>query len=358
MRFHVVGLPHTQTTKAYLACAYTQKVRGFCRMMRERGHAVFLYAGEENDAPCDEHVVCISEAARAAAVGLAHYTQAPFDAGMPHWRDFNNRAIAAIRARMRPDDFLCLIAGDHEPIADAVPELVCVEFGIGYGRTFARFRVWESYAWMHTVYGQQQGAVAANGHAQDAVIPGWFDPDDFPFEAEKSTYFLFVGRLIPRKGYMIAVEACRRLGARVVLAGPGKPPPDCTHVGVVDARQRGLLMSRAKALFVPTIYVEPFGTVAIEAMACGTPVITSDWGAFTETVTHGVTGFRCRTVEQFVEAAERVGELDPRTIHETAMRTWSMAVIAPRYEEYFERVAAMHAGGATPLSYATARMHP
>ena len=79
MRFHVCALPHTNTTKEYLACAYTAKVINFCRMMKERGHSVFLYAGETNEAMCDEHITVVSEAERKAHVGTKHFTEAPFD---------------------------------------------------------------------------------------------------------------------------------------------------------------------------------------------------------------------------------------------------------------------------------------
>ncbi len=55
MRFHVVSLPHTQTTTEYTSCAFTEKVRRFCIMMKSMGHEVYLYSGEYNQAPCDEH---------------------------------------------------------------------------------------------------------------------------------------------------------------------------------------------------------------------------------------------------------------------------------------------------------------
>ena len=54
MRFHVVSLPHTNTTESFAVCAYTEKVRKFCIMMKALGHTVYLYAGEQNEAPCDE----------------------------------------------------------------------------------------------------------------------------------------------------------------------------------------------------------------------------------------------------------------------------------------------------------------
>ena len=61
MIFHVVSLPHTQTTSAYVHCAYTEKVRKLCNMMKSLGHTVYLYASEENEAECDELITCITK---------------------------------------------------------------------------------------------------------------------------------------------------------------------------------------------------------------------------------------------------------------------------------------------------------
>ena len=122
MRFHVVTLPHTQVTKDFTSCAFTEKVRRFCIMMTDLGHEVVLYAGEKNEAPVTEHVVCISETLRAAAVGTNHYTTASFDTNLPHWQVFNATVINKMRERLEPNDFICLIGGTaHKPIADAFP---------------------------------------------------------------------------------------------------------------------------------------------------------------------------------------------------------------------------------------------
>ena len=216
---------------------------------------------------------------------------------------------------------------------------MAVEFGVGYSGTFTNYRVFESYAWMHAVYAMQQGSAHdANGKWYDTVIPGYLERERFPFESQKSDYFLFIGRLTERKGFHIAAEVCQTLGKRLLIAGQGTPPSYGEYVGVVGPEERGRLMSQARAVFVPTIYLEPFGNVAVEAMACGTPVITTDWGAFTETVVQGETGFRCRTFQQFLDAAEGVRYLSPRAIRLHALSKYSLEAIAPKYDHYFRNL--------------------
>ena len=348
MRFHVVALAHTHVTNAFSSCAFTMKVMNFCRMMKGRGHTVFLYAGEQNEAPCDEHIVCIDEAARAAHVGAGHYTAPAWDIASPAWSMFNTNAAAAIRQRAEKTDFVCVIGGlAHKPIADALPDLLTVEFGVGYGGTFAQFRVFESYAWLHTHLGAASGGnpCAADGHWFDAVVPGYLEPEKFPFRAEKDDYCLYVGRLIDRKGYKIAQDVCEDLGVRLILAGPGELSGYGEYAGVVGPEERGRLMAGARAVFVPTIYVEPFGNVAIEAMACGTPVLSTDWGAMTETVIHGKTGFRCRTFGEFRRGVEKAHTLDAQIIRDHAIDNYGIDVIAVEYERYFERLSHLFGAG-------------
>ena len=347
MRFHVIALPHTQTARGFSACAFNEKVRKFCIMMKALEHTVYLYASEHNEAPCDEHIACISEAERVASLGGKHYTEASFDNTLPHWRAFNARAIMGIRARAEPRDFICVIGGlSHKPIADAFPGMMTVEFGIGYPGTFAKYRVWESYAWMHTCYGAaNRNPAAIDGIWFDAVIPSYFEPEKFPFRLDKDDYYLFIGRMIERKGVHIASEICERAGKRLVLAGPGKPPRYGEHVGEVGPEQRGKLMAGAKALIMPTTYIEPFGSVAPEAMMCGTPVICTDWGAMTETVVQGVTGFRCRTMSEFTQALDDVADLNPMHIMQHAMERYSLDVCGKLYQSYFERLSTLWDAG-------------
>lgn len=370
MKLHLVSLPHTQTTNEYLSCAYTQKVVKFSRMMTRRGHHVILYSGEYNQAECSEHVPLLTEVERRGWFGEGFNTVTTplrWDANEPYWKTMNERAIPEIKKRAEERDLLLMIAGwCQQPIAAALEPMMAVEWGVGYEGVFAKFCAFESYSWMHHVYGKQseltKGTPAAwgtNGRFYDEVIPNFFDGDDFMATEEKGDYLLFMGRLVERKGPHVAAEIASRVGMPLVMAGPGaiewgegfvrsneiEVRGDVTYVGEVDREQRAMLLAGARAVLMPTLYVEPFGGVAVEAMLSGTPVVATDWGAFTETVIPGLSGERFRTLAEGVAAARRVQSMNPRAIREWAMSRYSFDAVAPRYELWFKRLEGLWGEG-------------
>lgn len=336
---HCVSLPHTQTTTTFDWCAYSAKCRKFATMMTHEGYRVYLYAGKHNDAECEECIPCVPTP-RSNRVVEPEWTTAYFD-------KMNQRVIKAMRKRIEPRDIICVIGGNcQQPIAEAFPNHMCCEFGIGYQGTFAPYRVFESYAWMHAVYAWQQGApMSANGKFYDAVIPNYFEKEQFPAGKGNGGYLLFMARLIERKGIQVAIDISKRTGIPLVVAGQGTPPDHGEYVGVVGPEERAKLLGGAIALLSPTLYVEPFGGVAVEAQMCGTPAITTDWGAYPETVQAGVTGFRCHTLAEFCTAAEAAPTLDRKVIRKTAQMRYSTDVIRKDYDHYFERLGGLWSDG-------------
>jgi len=361
---HVVALPHTTTSKEFLPCAYTQKVLNFCAMMQQQGWNVNHYGTEGSEVCCPDFPI-ITPTTQRMLLGETDWRRTFFnikwDASLPIWRYHNSRAVKVVKALSNPGDFLCLIAGTcQQPIAQALPHLVPVEWGIGYAGVFSRFRVFESYAWMHSVVSPLGGgAYQANGNFYDTVIPNSFPAEDFSAGEGKGGYALFVGRLIQRKGLHVAIEACQRAGILLKVAGQGGEMKDgelhfdnmkvkadgVEYLGTVDVNQRNALMGGAIATFVPTLYIEPFGGVAVESQLCGTPVITTDWGAFTETVEDGVTGFRCHTLGEFVWALRKAGTLDREYIRSRALRKYTLSSVAPLYDRYFQRLEDLKGAG-------------
>ena len=354
-RFHVIAMPHTQTTAAYIACAYTQKVIKFCRMMKSLGHTVFLYASEDNEAPCDELITIVSKNEQRQWFGAYDPEQLidiSWDTTAKHWAIPNKRAIKAIKKRAQPRDFICLIMGvSQKPIADELPDMMAVEYGIGYEGVFSRFRVYESYAQMHYVQGLLHDD---NGYSFHTVIPNYFDPADFPLRSQKDDFYLYIGRLIERKGAQIAVEVTKRLGKKLVLAGQGVQRKEgnkiiaeelilegshILHMGHANAVQRAELMGRAKAVFVCSTYLEPFGGTSIEPLFCGTPVITTDWGAFPENIIHGQVGYRTKTLGEAIWATQNLDKLlPPAKLREYAIKNFSLNRVKYLYQAYFEQL--------------------
>lgn len=355
MTFHVVSLPHTQTTMEYEACAYTSKTRKFCNMMKSLGHKVYLYASEENEANVDELITIAPKDDQQKWFGDNDFKQNFFNLTWniedEHWQNTNRRAISQIKKRINKKDFICIIGGVcQKQIADAFPAHMSVEYGIGYEGVFAPFRVYESYSHMHYVQGKLNDD---NGRFYDAVIPNYFEPENFQFKNKKEDYFLFLGRFIPRKGVEIAVEVTRRLGKRLVLAGQGVSKVEgntiygddfsvsgdhILHVGHANVAQRSALLRNATATFMATTYIEPFGGVAIESLLCGTPVIATDFGAFAENIQHGVHGYRFRTIGEAVWGAKNVHKLNNKKIHQYAVENFSVERVKYLYQAYFEQL--------------------
>jgi len=349
-RFHLLGLAHLPTRAEISTCAYTQKVIKLAWMLRSLEHEVIFYGTEGSEVLFCENVTVLSEQVRRATYGDYDWNREFFRHSGTDLaqRTFNENAVEEINKRKRPGDFLLCTMGNYQkPIADGVGEgMFVVEPGIGYEGVFARFRAFESYAWMHYLYGRM-GMV--NGDWYDAVIPNYFARMDFPYRWKKENYALYIGRVVKRKGVDVAVEVTRELGMGLVIAGQGSlhnsaeqlaiDDPHVSFVGAVGPEVRGELMSRARVVIAPTYYIEPFGGVAVEAQLCGTPVVTTDWGAFSETVQHGVTGYRCRTFEQFLWAVRNIGEIDPADCRRWAVENYSLERVRWMFQEWFEQIA-------------------
>ncbi len=136
------------------------------------------------------------------------------------------------------------------------------------------------------------------------VIPHFYEPKGQPLPLPENGYALFLGRLSKEKGCMDLLEAWRQMPPerRLVIAGEGPELPalqkyvetegltNVRFAGFVSGQQQVELWRGAAFLAMPSVWMEPFGMVVLEAWSQGRPVVANAIGALPELITHGKTG--------------------------------------------------------------------
>ncbi len=355
----MLSLPHLPVTEHYLSCAFTQKIIKMSKMLLSLGHETYIYGAKTtvgSQPPCTKFIEThtVDDIAKSWGKGDNRFeigydwqkekgyifdTVEPLSAA--HLKYYDN-ATKLVKENSNEDDFLLCSQGmDHKVIADAVNLFLTCEPGIGYKSSFARFRAFESAYIQNFTYGMNSGGEYKDVKHYDRVIGNYFEPDHFPFvdRAGKEDYFLYIGRVIAYKGVHIAMRLALDTETKLYIAGQSDADFESSkfveYVGFADVEKRADLMSHAKAVIVPTLYLEPFGGVNVEAQLCGTPVITSNAGVFPETVIDGVTGFRCDTYQDFLEATQKVDSLDPKAIRKHAEK-YLMENIRWEFQKWFD----------------------
>ena len=339
MRFHVLSLPHTAINKNYCGCAFTQKVLTLCQMLHMYGQEVICYGNEGSRVDCSEFVQILSKDKVLEPSRALEYSDNKENEAL-----FNSTIISEIKERKQKHDFLLCPWPANKVIADVFKDMIVVESGIGYpGGHFAPFKIFESYAVLHAYYGLPAVAYASKFEWYAHVIPNAYDPADFTLSKDKEDYALFLGARHGghSKGLNVAIDVCKAVGLKLKIAGPDSGvniPPEVEHLGLLDVERRRHYLSKAKCLLAPSLFLEPFCGAQVEAYFSGTPVISTDWGAFVEYNLHGETGFRCRTHGEFIDSINSLDEIDSNYCHDYAQAIFSIDAVGQKYINYFESV--------------------
>jgi hypothetical protein len=166
-----------------------------------------------------------------------------------------------------------------------------------------------------------------------------------------------LGRLCPEKGFHLAIEACRRADIDLIIAGRIFNYPEHQryfrqdlaprlderrrYIGPVDHCEKQRLLAAARCLLVPSLVPETSSLAAMEALACGTPVIAFRAGALTEIVEHQRTGFLVDDADSMAAAIKSVDTIEPEACRAAARRRFSAARMTAQYlDRYRELVQA------------------
>jgi glycosyltransferase involved in cell wall biosynthesis len=184
------------------------------------------------------------------------------------------------------------------------------------------------------------------------VVHNGLDLTAAPFEPQRNDDLVFVGRVAPEKGIVEAIEIARLAGRQLRIAAkvgtkpderayhenvflPALAKSDADYLGEVSTADRDKLIAGAYAIVMPGSWPEPFGLVAIEALACGTPVLTRRVGALPEIVREGVDGFFGDDAAQIAFLVDRVAGLDREEIRHSVLDRFSAARMADGYEAIY-----------------------
>jgi glycosyltransferase involved in cell wall biosynthesis len=202
---------------------------------------------------------------------------------------------------------------------------------------------------------ESQRSMAPKNLRWGGVVYNGISLDRYPVREDKDDYLFFLGRADEEKAPHLAIEAARRARRRLVLCVTTKNEREQTYWaemvepllgddvevrGECDQEQKTALLAGAAALLFPIQWMEPFGLVMTEAMACGTPVVAWRNGSVPEVVADGETGFVVSSVEEMAAAIDRVGDLDPHAMRARVKERFSAEAMVAGYERIYQHVLA------------------
>jgi glycosyltransferase involved in cell wall biosynthesis len=178
-----------------------------------------------------------------------------------------------------------------------------------------------------------------------------------PPERPRTDDLVFVGRVTPEKGIVDAIEIARLAERPLKIAAKVGPTPkerefdenvfqpalqaagaSVEFLGELSGDERDELFASSYAVLMPGSWPEPFGLVAIEALACGTPVIARRVGGLDEIIRDGIDGFFGDDVTELAFQVPRVAELDREAIRTSVVDRFSAERMADGYEALYARM--------------------
>ncbi len=217
-----------------------------------------------------------------------------------------------------------------------------------------------------------QAAMVAISESQASPHPGldWtvvyngLTLTDAPFERRRSDDLCFIGRVAPEKGIVEAIEIAKLSGRHLTIAAKIGTTPDeraynddifeparkaagsqVEFLGEVSGRERDRLLAKSYANLMPGSWPEPFGLVAIESLACGTPILARRVGGLAEIIRDGVDGYFGDDVTELAFHVPRVADLDRKAIRDSVLDRFSATRMADGYEALYRRVLSAGATG-------------
>ncbi len=193
-------------------------------------------------------------------------------------------------------------------------------------------------------------AARNNAGVNGLVVHNGINPDEYEYSEGKDDYLLFIGRILPDKGVIHAIEVAERNHQKLIIAGPIKDEEyfrnillprinnneKIHYIGAVASKQKQELLKRARCVLFPSIWKEPFGLVLIEAMISGTPVLALNNGAALE-VLEGFPQLVCNSIDELAHKALHESFPPPHVLREYVLSKFTTSTMVDQYITLYEQ---------------------
>jgi len=369
IRLHIPAIPYTITRDEYSHDAFTGKVKRFSPMMRSRGFEVYHYGVETSESGANKEIQLMTKKEWAELriktlqwldpkLTLEQAAQKNKDPTLilnifsnkdsPLIKEFNRRLAIKLKEHYRTftKDILCIpLSRTYDDIYNSMV-FTKIEVGIGCLYSSLEYRIFESQSWLSYTMGYER-KYPSN---YTFVVPHAFDISEYKLSLTPTPMKIgFLGRLVKEKGSEIICELAKCFpNIEFIICGSGDSSiflkqPNIKYKSPIHGKERSEYLGDCIAVLCPTTYLEPFGCVAVESQLCGTPVICSDSGGYTETVEQFKTGIRCHTLADYCYGIQLAieGAFDRKYIRERASNLYDMYKLASNYEYIFKSILDM-----------------
>jgi len=176
------------------------------------------------------------------------------------------------------------------------------------------------------------------------------DINNFEFNNKPGDYFAFLGRMSPEKGPVQAIQIAKAAGVKLKMAAkvdvadatffekevkPLINKKQIEFLGEIESQEKSNFLKNARGLIAPIQWAEPFGLFFVEAMACGTPVITMNRGSAPEIIKNGKTGFVLNNIEEATNAVKSIDKIKREDCRKWVERNFSAEIMVENYEKIY-----------------------
>lgn len=372
IRLHLLGIPHTLLTDEFTNCAYTGKVLRFSPMMISRGFEVYYYGTEGSVSGASRQINLLTKKEwdnlRVVSYQFLHpelsiddvnnrlsdsknFTSDLANWDTPLYTMFNKRLALELPKyyRGQSTDLVC-IPYTPECYDECLNKLdvVTVETGIGYYKSKHTYRIFESYALKHKELGNENLDFCSHYWF---VVPNYYNILEWHFvPVVEKKRIGFLGRIMYGKGCDVFRDVAKCFPhVEFIICGQGDATcymehPNMIYKPPIFGMERSDYLGNLTAVICPSLYVEPFCGVNVEAQLCGTPVIATDFGAFVETIENFKTGLLCHTLSDFCLGVQMAldGKFDRKYIRDRAVDKYDMYNLGKQYEYAFKCMIDRH----------------